>query len=71
MHRKRETRYVYGSNEYSISLWWRLLGRLSWYAIFKSSICYSIENRAPVDETYGRPILKYVAETSLRDRVPE
>ena len=50
--------------------WRLLLWLLSWCPIFKSSHCYSFEDWAPVDEIYGCPILKWVAETWPHDRVP-
>ena len=44
---------------------------LSWFPIFMSSHCNSYEDGAPVDEVYGNPIFKWVAETWLHDRISE
>ena len=54
---------------------WPLLGLPSSYLVTLSSLCNSFEDEAPVDETpvdeiYGCPIFKWVAETWLKDRAP-
>ena len=53
-----------------MSPWWFLLELLSWCLIYKANRCNSFEGRTSVDEIYGCPIFKWVADTLLHDGAP-
>ena len=51
--------------EYGMLPLWSLLGLFSWHPIFQSSHSNSFEDWAPVDEIYGCPIFKCIADTYI------
>ena len=64
---------IWGIFCYSIKAYVTLtavLEPLSWCLFFWSSHCKSVEDQAPLDESYRFPIFKWVAETWPHDRVP-